>query len=330
MKGHKDYTGQKFGQLTILSQFKKEKKWYCRCRCDCGQKKTSALYSVVYGNIKTCGGYKCKRKQFFGFTQEYIGKKINHLTILSEINEGYRNYFYCRCDCGREKKMRTYDIIKGNITSCGVGDCRKKLGYPCVNRRDLTGKRFGRLKVIKLSHIKDQISPAGNNASKVYWLCKCDCGKMHETITQALLSGACKSCGCYWEDQLFPFFVEDSYVLCVLTKLGYKKDGRKIGVSFKPQYSKFGKWYAAYTFQSIKRYYWFDTYEDALEKRLKIQEKVFIPFVFRHKSLLPKNFDITPYKKINSNIKFDPIKYEKNKKREYLKRKNKLTFHSKL
>jgi len=57
-----------------------------------------------------------------------------------------------------------------------------------MNRLDLTGQRFGRLKVVKR---------ADRTKSRDYrWLCKCDCG--HETLvlTTSLTAGATRSCGC--------------------------------------------------------------------------------------------------------------------------------------
>ena len=54
---------------------------------------------------------------------------------------------------------------------------------------DLTGKRFGRLTVIK--------RVGNDNQKKPQWRCKCDCG--NETITRAnsLRRGTIVSCGCY-------------------------------------------------------------------------------------------------------------------------------------
>jgi hypothetical protein len=55
-------------------------------------------------------------------------------------------------------------------------------------RVDLTGKKFTRLTVIKLSH--------RNKRGENFWHCKCDCGV--ETIKQGylLVTGGTKSCGC--------------------------------------------------------------------------------------------------------------------------------------
>ena len=53
---------------------------------------------------------------------------------------------------------------------------------------DLTGQRFGRLVVIKLS------TPKGTKHHK--WLCKCDCGNECVVLGHNLVGGHTKSCGC--------------------------------------------------------------------------------------------------------------------------------------
>ena len=55
---------------------------------------------------------------------------------------------------------------------------------------DLTGKRFGRLIVIR------QIGVDKRRREKT-WLCQCDCGNTKETKTSYLTSGDTSSCGCY-------------------------------------------------------------------------------------------------------------------------------------
>lgn len=54
-------------------------------------------------------------------------------------------------------------------------------------RRDLTGKRFGRLLITELSHIKNKCA---------YWKGICDCGNEKITNSKSLQNGHCKSCGC--------------------------------------------------------------------------------------------------------------------------------------
>lgn len=53
--------------------------------------------------------------------------------------------------------------------------------------KDLTNKRFGKLKVIRREENKNY---------RAMWLCKCDCGNQKITSTYHLLSGQTKSCGC--------------------------------------------------------------------------------------------------------------------------------------
>lgn len=59
-------------------------------------------------------------------------------------------------------------------------------------KKDLTGKTFGRLTVIKQA--EDHVRKNGRIESQ--WLCKCDCGNIIPVRTHSLTSGHTKSCGC--------------------------------------------------------------------------------------------------------------------------------------
>lgn len=61
------------------------------------------------------------------------------------------------------------------------------------NFRDLTGKVFGRLTVIK--RIEDRIQPSGQK--KTQWLCKCECGNYSKVTSSNLLKKHSVSCGCF-------------------------------------------------------------------------------------------------------------------------------------
>lgn len=55
-------------------------------------------------------------------------------------------------------------------------------------QKDLTGRIFGRLLVVAYG---------GRNSYKNHqWICKCDCGEIKITVTQSLVKGATRSCGC--------------------------------------------------------------------------------------------------------------------------------------
>ena len=58
--------------------------------------------------------------------------------------------------------------------------------------KDLTGQRFGKLIVIKRVE--------NNDRNKVRWLCQCDCGNTHITISYNLTHGLCQSCGCLQQE----------------------------------------------------------------------------------------------------------------------------------
>ena len=59
---------------------------------------------------------------------------------------------------------------------------------------DLSGKRFGRLTVIKEANKK-----RGYNK---FYLCKCDCGKYTKVINSSLTNGDTKSCGCLQKETI--------------------------------------------------------------------------------------------------------------------------------
>ena len=63
-----------------------------------------------------------------------------------------------------------------------------KKGMTAYNFDDLTGKTFNRLTVIKRVY--------RNNSKKVYWKCRCVCGKETTVESSKLKGGYTKSCGC--------------------------------------------------------------------------------------------------------------------------------------
>lgn len=56
-------------------------------------------------------------------------------------------------------------------------------------RKDLTGKKIGRLTVLKLSDNEPQ-------NGKIKWVCKCECGNIIEVFSSNLIREHTKSCGC--------------------------------------------------------------------------------------------------------------------------------------
>jgi hypothetical protein len=92
--------------------------------------------------------------------------------------------WHVRCSCGTERIVGSKELTSGHSTSCG---CLRK------RKRSLLGKRFGRL-VIIMNKRKDQ------NRNNL-WLCRCDCGRETVVISNSLLRGSTRSCGCLQKEK---------------------------------------------------------------------------------------------------------------------------------
>lgn len=57
--------------------------------------------------------------------------------------------------------------------------------------KDLTGKQFGRLVVLK---------QANKISGRIAWLCRCSCGNTKTVISRSLVRGATQSCGCFLKE----------------------------------------------------------------------------------------------------------------------------------
>lgn len=101
------------------------------------------------------------------------GYKYGLLTVISYSGQGK---WSCLCECGKEKIIKTSNLKKAKSCGCKRGN----------NYKDLTGQKFGRLKVI---------SRAENKNNKVQWNCLCDCGGLKTTSSNLLRRGEIKRCG---------------------------------------------------------------------------------------------------------------------------------------
>lgn len=134
--------------------------------------------------------------------KDETGKNFGYLTVLKLLDEkdsDNRRLFLCQCKCGNLIKVSGKRLRSGNTKSCGCLQKEKAtnvLKEYALNRNsiglDLTGKRFGKLTVLK--EVSSIIKANGKNMRR--WLCKCDCG--NEIIVQHtyLTTGDTTSCGC--------------------------------------------------------------------------------------------------------------------------------------
>jgi hypothetical protein len=66
--------------------------------------------------------------------------------------------------------------------------------FKYIRRNSIVGKKFGRLKVIKFSHVHKETS---------HYLCKCDCKSTVIVNRNQLSSGKTSSCGCLFKETRF-------------------------------------------------------------------------------------------------------------------------------
>lgn len=106
--------------------------------------------------------------------------------------------------------------------------------------KDLTGKRFDRLTVLK--RVEDYISPKGQR--KVQYLCECDCGNQVIVTSSQLTSGKTKSCGCLSIENLIERSKKyNEYDLTGEYGVGYTSKGEEF-------------WFDKEDYDIIKNYCW--------------------------------------------------------------------------
>lgn len=130
------------------------------------------------------------------------GKKFGKLTVIKWTGEyttnngciGYQKWL-CLCDCGKNTITSSYSLLKGLSKSCGILGC----GASYIKNPDLTGKKFGKLKVINMV--------TKRKYRQIAWRCRCECGNIIEVITTKLKKGKTTHCGCSlikYEDRTIP------------------------------------------------------------------------------------------------------------------------------
>lgn len=91
----------------------------------------------------------------------------------------------CKC---RYQKIRKYLKLFGLIKTY-----HQSIEF---NPNDIIGKKFNRLKTIKLEKMISRTYPSGRKRDCYYYLCKCDCGTKKIISRNELKNGRIKSCGC--------------------------------------------------------------------------------------------------------------------------------------
>lgn len=106
---------------------------------------------------------------------DFIGKKIGHLTIVRFISHNNRHPFYeFQCDCGRVVTRRISDVMRQHEKTCRDTLCEYTLNPKNPNPNKHIGEKIGHLTAINY---------LGQNKNKYHiYEYKCDCGN---TITES-------------------------------------------------------------------------------------------------------------------------------------------------
>lgn len=117
---------------------------------------------------------------------DLTGNRYSLLTVLSRTD---LNRVRVRCDCGNIVDVQRSHLLSGAKKHCG---CIPKGFFPRSTAVDISGRKFGRLRVIERSDFRK------NRA--IHWKCICDCGTEKIAMGSMLKNGKVKSCGCLQAD----------------------------------------------------------------------------------------------------------------------------------
>ena len=124
---------------------------------------------------------------FGGKFKDLTGKRFGRWTVMyptTERNSSGARLWHCKCDCGNEKDVTTYNLKSGISSSCG---CLRYERAAAASRKDLTGQTFGRLTALYPTDKRDFYN--------VIWHCKCECGREVDVSSNRLTMKNTQSCG---------------------------------------------------------------------------------------------------------------------------------------
>lgn len=115
-----DHTGEKWGELTIISVFKQGRRLYAECKCSCGKTCTVRYDMIKCGNTRSCG-HLSEKTRFKGYDLEGKTNKYGIKAIkATDKRAGSAVIWECECICGKIFEVPAYYFEK--IKSCG---CKK-------------------------------------------------------------------------------------------------------------------------------------------------------------------------------------------------------------
>lgn len=120
-----DLTGRTYGKLTVLRKTSDRNSAGCvmwECRCECGTVKSFSTNVLNGGKVKSCG---CGQNKL----EDLRGKRFGRLTVIALDKyepTSHSTRWFCRCDCGKEKRVLASCLKSGKVTSCGCYSSEQK------------------------------------------------------------------------------------------------------------------------------------------------------------------------------------------------------------
>ena len=104
--------------ILILEEFKKNKRTYCKCQCDCGKIFEARKDNITSRHTTSCG---CQSSRA---GKNLIGQHFNHLEVISKTdkrNSAGSIIWKCKCDCSDNSfiEVDTHSLLAGLTQSCG-------------------------------------------------------------------------------------------------------------------------------------------------------------------------------------------------------------------
>lgn len=267
-----DLTGKKFGKLRVLEKTNQTLNRYVlwRCKCDCGNEIMANTRQLKKGTVKDCGCVTKLTAKNGSIAEDLTGQKFGNLTVLYRTrNKNGRTCWMCKCDCGNEKAVIAHDLKSGKVKSCGC------LYYKSSTKVDLTGRKYGRLKVIAPTSKRD-------SKGSVYWSCVCDCGNHVEVTEDSLVNRKVQSCGCLKREvqKTIPERLHRVDGTCIeyLEKRKSRKDNKS---GFRGVYlQKNGRYRVTIGFKGKRiNIGTFSDYKRAVDARIEAENHIYAPFL---------------------------------------------------
>jgi hypothetical protein len=127
--------GDKFGDWTVTAEGRsrgpKGTFRYWVCKCICGYERTFTTSYLNTGKATCCEGCRERKRNFFdeSLEKDVIGKRYGSYTVIKYIgkNKYGSRMWWCRCDCGKERKFLTSYLF-------GKGERRATVCMSCYNK----------------------------------------------------------------------------------------------------------------------------------------------------------------------------------------------------